>query len=106
MNDAERNRLLAMLLHPCDNINELANLYVDREMDFLSMHVFGQHVASCKDCEQVLAEFERLILIASEIGDKKDECCMPNQVSVRLREALRKNTSYGNGDLTRHRFFV
>lgn len=74
----------------CENIEELANLYVDGELDQVTRIRFEQHISSCDICREVVLELTHLLNAARSLEDKP----MPEDVGHRLRENLRKRVGY------------
>ncbi len=86
----EQNRVIEMPRLTCDNIDELANLYVDGELELAVRMRFEQHLKQCSSCRDSVHELEHLVCAARTMEDD----LIPGDVRSRLRDSLRKRVGY------------
>ena len=92
----EQNRVVEMPRISCENVDELASLYVDGDLDLSVCRRFEQHLAQCSSCRDTVSELEHLVATAASIEDAP----IPSDVQSRLREALQHRVGYKSSSRT------
>ena len=88
----EQNRVIELPRISCDNVDELANLYIDGELDAPIRRRFEQHLSQCSSCRDAVNELEHMVSVAATLEDSP----IPADVQARLREALRRRVGYSS----------
>lgn len=86
----EASKLFHLPRLNCDNVEELANLYIDGELHPALEDRFVKHLANCATCQATVLEVRELLRVARAVEDVP----IPEDVSQRLRDNLRKRVGF------------
>lgn len=70
----------------CEQVDNLVTDYLDETLDPVLKRRFELHLQVCSACSGVVSDCE----VISTVGKTLDEVPIPKDVSLRLRDALRK----------------